>query len=57
MAVCTPSGTKDLPALPKQEMFEQKKAVFRAFPKYSPETEMLDVAAFVPQHVDELSLN
>ena len=38
MAVCTPSGTKDLLALPKHEMFELKKAVFRAFPKYSPES-------------------
>jgi hypothetical protein len=38
MAVCTPSGSKDLPALPKHEMFELKKAVFRAFPKYSPES-------------------
>ena len=35
MARCTPSGTKDLPALPKQEMLELKKTVFRAFPKYS----------------------
>ena len=35
MARCTPSGTKDLPALPKHEMLELKKTVFRAFPKYS----------------------
>ena len=31
MAMCSPSGTKDLPALPKHEMFERKKTVFRAF--------------------------
>ena len=37
MARCTPGGTKDLPALPKQEMFELKKTVFSAFPEYTME--------------------
>ena len=33
MARCTLSGTKDLPALPKQEMYELTNTVFDAFPK------------------------
>ena len=35
MARCNPSGTKDLLALPKQQMHELKKTVFHAFPKYT----------------------
>lgn len=39
MARCTPSGIKDLPALPwalpKKQMYKPKKAVVHAFPKYT----------------------
>ena len=39
MGKCTPSGTKDLPALPKAEMQALKRIVYRSFPKFwhSPE--------------------
>ena len=39
MGKCTPSGTKDLPALPKTEMQTLKRIVYRSFPKFwhSPE--------------------
>ena len=40
MCKCTPSGTKDMPALPKAEMQQLKDIVFRAFPRFwhSPDT-------------------
>ena len=34
MGKCTPSGTKDLPALPKAEMQALKRIVYRSFPKF-----------------------
>lgn len=34
MRRCTPAGTKDLPALPRAEMYTLKKLVFRAYPKF-----------------------
>ena len=37
MAQCTPGGTKDLPALPKDEMSELKKLLYSIFPQYSPD--------------------
>ena len=37
MAQCTPGGTKDLPALPKEEMIELKKLLYSIFPQYSPD--------------------
>lgn len=40
MCKCTPSGTKDMPALPKAEMQQLKDIVFQAFPRFwhSPDT-------------------
>ena len=34
MKQCTPAGSKDLPALPKAELFQLKVVVFRQLPKY-----------------------
>ncbi len=34
MKKCTPSGTRDFPALPQEELFELKTIMFRQFPKF-----------------------
>ena len=43
MCKCTPSGTRNLPALPKAEMFQIKRIVFNAFPHLFPTAEAFEV--------------